>query len=87
MTSGRDQWLRPQFHGEQVLKACLPRCEHLAHVPEGGHSILLSPLPPMEVLSDNARELLADPPGFDRGAVLPEVDRKITAFFTRHLLP
>jgi len=31
-------------------------------------------------------ELINDPPGFDR-KVLPEVDRKITAFFQKHLLP
>ena len=87
VTAGRDVWLRPQFHSDQVLQACLPRCTHLAHLPTGGHNILLSPLPPMEVLSDNARELLADPPGFDRAGLLPEVDRKIAAFFTLHLLP
>jgi len=27
-----------------------------------------------------------DPPGFDRSA-LPEMDRRIAAFFRRHLLP
>jgi hypothetical protein len=31
-------------------------------------------------------DLLNDPPGFDRAA-LPEVDRKIVAFFRKHLLP
>lgn len=87
VTSGGDTWLRPRFHGDAVLAACLPRCEHVAHLPDGGHNVLLSPLPPMEVLSENARVLLADPPGFDRAGLLPEVDRKITAFFTRHLLP
>jgi hypothetical protein len=30
--------------------------------------------------------LINDPPGFDRRQ-LPEVDRKIAAFFRRHLLP
>jgi hypothetical protein len=29
-------------------------------------------------------DLLNDPPGFDR-SVLPEVDRRITAFFVKHL--
>ncbi len=87
VTSAGDKWLRPQFHSDAVLQACLPRCEHLAHLTSGGHNVLLSPLPPMEVLTANARELLADPPGFDRAGLLPEVDRKITAFFTRHLLP
>lgn len=87
VTAGGDTWLRPQFHSDRVLAACLPRCEHLAHLPTGGHSILLSPLPPMEVLGDNAKVLLADPPGFDRAGLLPEVDRKITAFMRKHLLP
>jgi hypothetical protein len=31
-------------------------------------------------------DLLNDPPGFDRN-VLPEVDRRIVAFFSHHLLP
>jgi predicted dienelactone hydrolase len=86
VTAGRDLWLKPRFHGTRVLQACLPRCEHLAEVAAGGHSILLSPLPPMEVLGELERELLADPPGFDR-AVLREVDAGIVAFFRRHLLP
>jgi hypothetical protein len=30
--------------------------------------------------------VLNDPPGFDR-RVLPEVDRKIAAFFVRHVTP
>jgi predicted dienelactone hydrolase len=86
VTAGRDIWLKPRFHGERVLQACLPRCEHIAHVETGGHSILLSPLPPMDVLGALEQELLADPPGFDRAA-LREVDAKIAAFFRRHLLP
>ena len=45
--------------------------------------IITRPLPPG--FTGLIGELLNDPPGFDRG-VLPEVDRKITAFFSRHLL-
>ncbi len=86
VTAGRDKWLAPRLHGERVLQACRPRCELIAHLATGGHSILLSPPPPMEVLGAIARDLLSDPPGFDR-AVLPEVDRRIAAFFRRHLLP
>lgn len=86
VTSGRDIWLKPRFHSDRVLAACSPRCELIAHLPTGGHSILLSPPPPMEVLSELEQELLADPPGFDRAA-LQEVDRKIAAFFRKHLLP
>jgi predicted dienelactone hydrolase len=84
VTAGADHWLAPRFHGDRVLAACQPRCELLAHLPRGGHSILLSPPPPMNVLGEVERELLSDPPGFDRGS-LPAVDRKIVAFFRQHL--
>lgn len=83
VTAGQDRWLVPRFHSGAVLQAC-PACERVADIPGGGHGALLSPLPPK--LSGLAAELLADPPGFDRG-VLPEVDRKIAAFFRKHLLP
>jgi predicted dienelactone hydrolase len=80
---GGDKWLAPRFHGEAVLKACVS-CTAVANLPNGGHGALLSPLPPK--LPEAAAELLNDPPGFDR-SVLPEVDRKIAAFFLKHLLP
>ena len=82
VTAPRDAWLLPRFHGERVLQACAT-CERLADVPGGGHGSLLSPLPP---LSGLVGDLLNDPPGFDR-AVLPGIDRKIAAFFRKHLLP
>lgn len=81
VTAGRDAWLRPRFHSDRVLAACLP-CEHIADLPTGGHGAYLSPLPPG--LTGLVGELLNDPPGFDRG-MLPEIDRRIAAFFTRHL--
>jgi len=80
---GGDKWLAPRFHGEAVLKACAS-CVSIASLPGGGHGALLSPFPPK--LPEAAAELLNDPPGFDRG-VLPEIDRKIAAFFRKHLLP
>lgn len=80
---GRDKWLAPRFHGEAVLKACAV-CITVASLPGGGHGALLSPFPPK--LSEAAAELLNDPPGFDRG-LLADVDRKIAAFFSKHLLP
>jgi predicted dienelactone hydrolase len=83
VTAGQDRWLVPRFHSGAVLQAC-PRCERVADVPGGGHGALLSPLPPK--LTGLAAELLGDPPGFDRKLV-PEVDRKIAAFFRKHLLP
>jgi hypothetical protein len=45
---------------------------------------MLSPMPPG--LDGLAGEVLNDPPGFDRSA-LPAVDRAITDFFRRQLLP
>ena len=38
------------------------------------------------VHSDLTRELLGDPPGFDR-SVLPQVDASTVAFFAKHLQP
>ncbi len=72
----------PRFHISAVRAACTP-CEVLAQFPEGGHGVMLSPLPPFPAGSI-AQELLGDPPGFDRSQ-LPAVDGKIAAFFLRHL--
>ena len=82
VTAQQDRWLVPRFHSDRVLAACKP-CEHIADLPTGGHGALLSPLPPG--LTGLLGDLLNDPTGFDRSA-MPEVDRKITAFFGRHLL-
>lgn len=84
VTAGRDPWLAPRFHSDRVLAACRPRCELIAHVAQGGHSILLGPMPPLGVLGKVERHLLADPQGFDRSE-LPAVNQKIVAFFDRHL--
>jgi predicted dienelactone hydrolase len=83
VTATQDKWLTPRFHSDAVLAAC-KRCERVADLPTGGHGALLSPLPPN--LTGLAAELLGDPPGFDRKG-LPDVDRKIAAFFRKHLLP
>jgi len=82
VTAAQDRWLVPRFHSDRVLAACTT-CELVAALPSGGHGALLSPLPPG--FTGLAAELLNDPPGFDRGQ-LPEVDTKIAAFFSRHLL-
>jgi len=83
VTARQDKWLIPRFHSDAVLAACAA-CERLADFATGGHGALLSPLPPG--LSGLAGGLLNDPPGFDR-AELPAVDRKISAFFRKLLLP
>jgi len=80
---GKDKWLTPRFHSDAVRASC-KTCELVADIPDGGHGALLSPMPPG--LLGRLAELLNDPPGFDR-KVLPEVDRKIAAFFRKHLLP
>src|SRR5258706_6905340 len=83
VTARQDKWLPPRFHSERVLKAC-SACVRLVDFPNGGHGALLSPFPPG--LSGTLAELLDDPPGFDRSA-LPEMNRRIAAFFRRQLLP
>jgi hypothetical protein len=85
ITAQQDRWLVPRFHSDRVLEACLPRCEHIADLPTGGHGALLSPPPPG--LTGLVGDMLNDPPDFDRRAATAEVDRKTTAFFIRHLLP
>ena len=82
VTAPRDKWLIPRFHGERVLQACAA-CERLADIPNGGHGALLSPLP--KGLTGLVGDLLNDPPGFNRD-VLPGIDRKIAAYFRKHLL-
>jgi predicted dienelactone hydrolase len=77
ITARQDKWLLPRFHSDRVLQACAA-CERLADLQNGGHGALLSPFPPG--LSGLVADLLNDPPGFDR-SVLPEVDRRIAAFF------
>lgn len=86
VTAAGDKWLAPRFHSGPILHACLPRCELLAELPNGGHGALLSPPPPPERLGTIAADLLADPPGFDR-AQLPALDQRIATFFRAHLLP
>jgi len=83
ISAQQDRWLVPRFHSDRVLQACKP-CEHIADLPMGGHGALLSPPPPG--LTGLVGDMLNDPPGFDRSR-MPVVDRKITAFFIRHLLP
>jgi hypothetical protein len=71
----------PAFHSDPIAAACT-RCERVADFPRGGHGALLSPLPPG--ISGLLAELLADPPGFDRGEVA-QANARIVAFLQRHL--
>ena len=74
----------PRFHAEAVLAACAPRCEIVMRLPEGGHGAMLSPMPPLEPGSV-AQRLLSDPPDFDRGRLVPELNARIADFFVRTL--
>jgi predicted dienelactone hydrolase len=85
VTTRRDAWLTPAFHGDRVLAACRPRCEHVADLAQGGHGALLSPLPPG--LDGLIGDLLKDPSGFDRASVVPDTERRIADFMDRHLPP
>ena len=83
VTARLDRWLTPRFHSDAVLAACAT-CERLADFATGGHGALLSPHPPG--LTGIVGDLLNDPPGFDR-AETAGVDRKVSAFFRKLLLP
>jgi predicted dienelactone hydrolase len=83
VTAQSDVWLRPTFHSSAVLTAC-PRCELLLDLPTGGHGALLSPLP--DPLPSHLQDLLSDPPGFDRAADVPRLQRRIADYFVQHLL-
>jgi predicted dienelactone hydrolase len=83
VTAPRDKWLIPRFHSDRVLQACAS-CERLEDVPNAGHGSGLSPFPPG--LTGLLGDLINDPPGFDR-SVLPEVQRRIAAYFRKRLLP
>ena len=82
VTARQDRWLIPRFHSDRVVAAC-KTCELIADLPTAGHGALLSPPPPG--LTGLVGHMLNDPPGFDR-AQMAEVDRRITAFFAKHLL-
>ncbi|MEO6017009.1 MAG: dienelactone hydrolase [Polaromonas sp.] len=83
VTARQDRWLNPRYHSDAILDACTS-CERLMDIQTGGHGALLSPLPPG--LGGSIAELTADPPGFDRASVVPELNRRIMAFFVKNLL-
>ncbi len=86
VTAGMDVNQVPHFHSSAVLTACQDRCTHIAHLAGASHGAMLSPLPPLHLLSEIQLALLGDPPGFDRSS-LPQVDARIAAFFALHLQP
>lgn len=74
----------PRFHAEAVREVCAPRCQVLRRLTEGGHGVMLSPLPPLEAGSIGWR-LLRDPPSFDRAATIPQLNADIAEFFVQHI--
>ena len=81
---GLDLWYGPT----QALKGVsmdIPEKQVTALIgPSGcGKSTFLKTL---DRMNDLTRELLGDPPGFDR-SVLPQVDASTVAFFAKHLQP
>ncbi len=83
ISARQDRWLNPKYHSDMILAAC-KTCEWLADLKSGGHGALLSPLPPAP--GSAIREVISDPPGFERASVVKDVNRRITAFFQRNLL-
>lgn len=83
--AGRDVMLVPQFHGDVVRKLCAG-CEVLADLPLAGHGVMLSPLPPLGPNDSLFKQLLGDPPGFDRETTVSGVHLSIARFFTKHLV-
>lgn len=83
--AGKDTMLNPRFHGNALRALCI-ECEVLADLPLAGHGVMLSPMPPLGPDGSHLKELLGDPPGFDRSVVVPEVHRKIASFFVKHLV-
>ena len=82
VTARADRWLVPKFHSDRVLQAC-PSCVRVADIENGGHGALLSPQLPDR--SGLIAELIADPVGFDRARVVPDLNGKIASFFQKQL--
>lgn len=78
----QDRWLLPRLHSAAVLAAC-QTCTSVADLPTGGHGALLDPLP--SGMPSQIQNLLDDPAGFDRAAVLPDLYRRTLAFFNDKL--
>ena len=86
VTAGKDINQVPRFHSTAVRTACTA-CETVADFPDAAHGVMISPAPPPEKISAIAQEINGDPPGFDRPAAVATMNRNVTAFFRKHLLP
>lgn len=79
----QDAWLAAQLHSAAVLAVC-KTCEVVADLPDAGHGTMLSPFP--QHLPLRIRQLVIDPPMFDRAAEVAALLEQTTRFFQRHLL-
>jgi len=86
VTAGKDINQVPRFHSTAVRAACAS-CEVVADFPDAAHGVMLSPAPPRDRVSAIQHEINGDPPGFDRPAAVATMNRAVTAFFSKHLLP
>lgn len=82
VTARGDKWLVPRYHSDPVLAACRS-CERVYDFATGGHGALLSP--PVPNVTGLLGDLINDPPGFLRSTEVPEGNKRIVAFFQRHL--
>ncbi len=83
--AGNDINQVPRFHAGAVRAACIT-CEIVADIPQAGHGVMLSPLPPPDVMTGIAQEPNGDPPGFDRATAVPAMNERIVSFFNQHIL-
>ena len=81
--AGQDRNQIPRFPGQAVQKIC-QTCVTIADIPQAGHGVMLSPLPPLGSADSIAFQLLSDPPGFERSQ-LPALHHKVAEFFKSHL--
>ncbi|WP_143278127.1 dienelactone hydrolase [Bradyrhizobium sp. UFLA03-84] len=77
----RDRWLVPRFHAEWIAQN-VPHAEfHM--IPNAWHFAFMDrPGTPIETLDGDAA---ADPPGFDREALLAQLRNELPAFFDKAL--
>ena len=74
----------PAYHVENVHRACAAHCSVIDTLAEGGHAIMLSPLPPLAPGSI-AHHLLSDPPTFNRAVEIPMLNQHITGYLKQTL--
>jgi predicted dienelactone hydrolase len=81
--ASNDRWLPPRFHAARIAEN-VPGASYQV-IPDAWHFAFMSkvgiPIPTLDGETD------ADPPGFDRAALLKQLDTDVPAFFDRTLAP